>query len=525
MNYPGSLFIVVLSLLPVTTLVAEELDLLIRQVRLLDGSGNPWRLADIGIKDDKIVRVGRFEDVRATQVIEAQDLYASPGFIDTHSHTTDALTSTDRSAAPGLLTQGVTTVLLNPDGGGPDDLAEQGRAVLLDGTGVNVGLMVPHGSVRKAVMGMEDRPATRADLKAMAALVEEGMRHGAYGLSSGTFYAPGSFSNNEELVYLAKIVARYGGVYASHIRDESDYSIGLIASVDEVIEVARQAELPGVVTHIKALGPPVWGLSEAVVARIGAARRQGVQVYTDQYPYAASSTSLGAALLPRWAQAGGRDALLRRFSEPGTLKRIRRDMEENLARRGGADRIQVSRTESRPETIGLTLAVIANQEERDAISTAIGFLRDEDPGIISFNMHDDDIATFMRAPWNMTASDGGYPVWGKGAPHPRAFGSFPRKIHHYVNEKRVITLPEAIRSMTSLPAQVYGIVDRGSVSPGNFADIVIFDLDRLVDKATFDNPYQLSQGVVHVLINGEVALRDGRLADKQYGRLLKKQLQ
>jgi N-acyl-D-amino-acid deacylase len=351
-------------------------------------------------------------------------------------------------------------------------------------------------------------------------LVKAGMEVGAFGLSSGTFYAPASFSNNDELIALAEVVAQFGGAYNSHIRDESNYSIGLQAAVAEVIEVAEQAKIPGVITHIKALGPPVWGMAEAVVAQIRAARLSGVQVYTDQYPYLASQTSLAAALLPRWAFEGGREAMLRRFNDPEDKTRLLADMQTSLDRRGGADRIQFSRSAETPQAIGLTLEIWARQTEQSVLDAVIELLRDGNPGIVSFNMNPDDVAVFMRAPWNMTASDGSYPVWGVGAPHPRAFGSFPRKIHQYVNEDPVVTLEDAIRSMTSLPAQVYRFKERGLLKVGFIADVVAFDFNEIEDHATFTAPWQLSSGVHHVLIGGEFALKDGQVLEPRWGRLL-----
>jgi N-acyl-D-amino-acid deacylase len=499
---------------------AETYDVVFKNARVVDGTGNPWQRADVAIRGERIAYIGSGVDLSAQTVIDASDLIVAPGFIDTHSHASNALISEDRSGVPGLLTQGITSVLINPDGRGAVDLATQRVALKMHGLGVNVGQYVPHGSVREAVMNMDDRPPTEAELFAMEQLVKAGMEVGAFGLSSGTFYAPASFSNNDELIALAEVVAQFGGAYNSHIRDESNYSIGLQAAVAEVIEVAEQAKIPGVITHIKALGPPVWGMAEAVVAQIRAARLSGVQVYTDQYPYLASQTSLAAALLPRWAFEGGREAMLRRFNDPEDKTRLLADMQTSLDRRGGADRIQFSRSAETPQAIGLTLEIWARQTEQSVLDAVIELLRDGNPGIVSFNMNPDDVAVFMRAPWNMTASDGSYPVWGVGAPHPRAFGSFPRKIHQYVNEDPVVTLEDAIRSMTSLPAQVYRFKERGLLKVGFIADVVAFDFNEIEDHATFTAPWQLSSGVHHVLIGGEFALKDGQVLEPRWGRLL-----
>ena len=334
-------------------------DLIIRNGYILDGSGNPWFRADLGIVDDRIEAVGGLDNAAAKREIDAAGLYVAPGFIDVHSHAGNGLDTPDRSAAEPLLAQGITTVMVNPDGGGAIDLPAQRAALIRDGLGVNVGQMAPHGSIRRAVMGLEDRLATPEELDRMSVLVRRAMEAGAFGLSSGPFYVPGSYADTKELVELAKVAAEYRGVYTSHIRDESNYTIGVVAAVDEVIEIAREARLPGIVTHIKVLGPPVWGYSMAIVERINRARSAGISVYADQYPYTASATSLAAALLPRWAMAGGTDSLLMRFDDPAMMKRILQEMEENLARRGGAERIQFRTVAKDPVLEGKMLSDVA----------------------------------------------------------------------------------------------------------------------------------------------------------------------
>lgn len=495
-------------------------DVLIRNARVLDGTGNPWFRADVAVRGDRIAAVGDLKGAEAVRVIDAGGLYLAPGFTDVHSHAGEGLVAKDRSDGRPLLAQGVTTVFINPDGGGPSDLARQREDLLKDGLGINAAQMVPHGSVREAVMGMADRLATEEELEAMRKLVRQGMEEGAFGLSSGPFYAPGSYSDTRELVELSKVAGEYGGAYSSHIRDESNYTIGVVAAVDEVIRIAREADLPAVVTHIKVLGPPVWGFSQGIVQRIGQARKEGLQVYADQYPYTASATGLGPALLPRWAEAGGDEALLLRLNHPDTLIRIKTAMQENLARRGGADRIQF-RT-FRPDTTveGRTLEQVAKDWGVSPVDAAVSMLKRGSAGIVSFNMLDSDVHTFMTQPWMMTSSDGSYPVWGRGVPHPRAFGSFPRKIRKYVLEDGVVGLEDAVRSMTSLPAQVFRIPDRGMIRPGAFADIVVFDLDRIADKATFSEPFQLSEGMVHVLVNGQIAILEGKFTGAMAGRVL-----
>lgn len=502
---------------------SDTLDLVFRGGRVLDGLGNPWFRGDVGIIGDRIAAVGDLSRVPARRVVElAENHYVSPGFIDTHSHAGEGLGTPAGSMAEPLLAQGITTVFVNPDGGGPVDMGAQRQRYESRGIGVNVAQFVPHGSVRGEVLGMADRAPTAAEMEQMGGLVRRGMEEGAWGLSSGPFYAPGSFSDTEELVELARVAAGFGGAYQSHIRDESDYTVGLMAAVEEVVEVAARAGIPGVVTHVKALGPPVWGFSLAVIRRIEAAREAGIEVYADQYPYIASATGLGAALLPRWAEAGGRDSLNARLDDPATRLRVREAVVENLARRGGADRIQFRRFEPEPAIEGRTLADVARERGVDAPEAALQLLRRGSPGIVSFNMDERDVQLLMAQPWTMTASDGDLPEWGSGVPHPRSYGSFPRKLRTYVVEQQVLPLEAAIRSMTGLPASVYRMSDRGRILPGMAADLVVFDLDRVRDPATFTEPHQLSEGMVHVLVNGVSAVEAGDFTGERPGRVLRR---
>ncbi|GBD32003.1 D-aminoacylase [bacterium HR33] len=512
---------VLLSVLPLCA-AAQQYDLLIRNGRVLDGSGNPWYYADIAVSGDRIAAVGKLQSATARRVIDARGLYVAPGFIDPHSHAADGLESAQLSGAEPLLAQGVTTVLINPDGGGPVDLAAQRRALLAHGLGVNVAQLVPHGSVRRAVLGMSDRAPTPAELERMKQLVRQGMREGAFGLSSGPYYAPGSYSTTEELIELAKVAAEFGGAYTSHIRDEADYNIGLVAAVDEVIRISREAGLPGVVTHIKALGPRVWGYSLALVERINRARSEGIEVLADQYPYEASGTSITGALVPRWALVGGDTALRRRLEDPAELARLRADMLENLDRRGGADRLQFRRHRADPSIEGRTLAEVARERGKEPVDLAIEILKAGGASVVSFNMSETDIEILMKQPWTMTCSDGDLVPMGEGVPHPRSYGTFPRKIRLYAVERGVIDLASAIRSMTSLPATVFRIADRGTIREGAYADLVVFDLGRLTDRATYQEPHQLAEGMVYVLVNGGLAIDQGRFTGAKNGRVLQR---
>ncbi len=499
---------------------APAFDIVIRGGRLLDGSGNPWIRADVGIRGDRITAVGDLRGATGTRVINAEGLYVAPGFIDTHSHAGGPLATPALASAHALLAQGVTTVFVNPDGGGPVDLAAQRRALQANPLGVNVALMMPHGSVRGAVIGNDDRAPTAEELARMEALVQKGMDAGAFALSSGPFYAPGSFSKTDELVALAKVGAKVGAPYQSHIRDEADYSIGVLAAVEEVITVAREAGTRGVVTHVKALGPNVWGFSSAIVQRIERARAEGVQVFADQYPYEASGTSLASSLVPRWAQAGGTAGFRARLAVAADRARIVKEMNENLARRGGAERLRISRYAPDTTIEGKSLAEIATARKGDPVEVALAIIAKGDPGVTSFNMLDEDIERLMQQPWTMTASDGPLVSPGVGVPHPRGNGTFPRKIHKYVVEDHVVDLAFAVRSMTSLPAAVYNVPDRGVLRAGAMADVVVFDLAKVRDRATYDAPHQMAEGMAFVIVNGKISIDNGAFGASLGGRVL-----
>ncbi len=495
-------------------------DVVLRNGMVLDGTGNPWYRADVAIQGDRIAAVGDLTDAHGRREVDASHLFVAPGFIDVHSHSGPGLATPGLSAAVPLLAQGITTVFINPDGGGPIDLVAQRAALEKDGLGVNAAQLVSHGTIHEEVVGMDDRDPTPAELQRMKDMVQAGMEAGAFGMSSGLFYTPAAFSKTSEVVEMAKVAARYGGVYTSHIRDESDYTVGLMAAVDEVITVAREAGLPGVVSHVKALGPHVWGFSTAIVERVEGARSRGIEVWADQYPYEASGSSVQSALVPRWAQDGGEKAMIARLDDPSTRNRLRDEMWENLDRRGGADRLQIRRFEPDPSMEGKTLQALADAAGVDPIEMAQRLLRRGGAAFVSFNMNSGDVETLMRQPWTMTSTDGDLVPMGQGVPHPRSYGTYPRKLRLYVKEKGVIDLAHAVRSMTSLPAAVFRVKDRGQIRPGAFADVVVFDLDRVRDLATFQEPHQLSEGMVYVLVNGRLAVDGGEFTDIRAGRVL-----
>ncbi|HTI36014.1 MAG TPA: D-aminoacylase [Vicinamibacterales bacterium] len=479
-------------------------DILIRNGRVMDGSGNPWIRTDIGITGDRIAAMGRLEGAAAGRIVDAHDLVVAPGFIDVHSHAGEGLGNPALREAQPIVAQGVTTVAINPDGGGPVNLAEQRAMFERGGIGLNVAPLIGHGSVRAAVMGQANRAPTPAELDRMTALVTQALRDGAFGLSSGLFYVPGSFAKTEEVIALARAVAPFGGVYTSHIRDEADYGIGVEAAVKEVIRIAEEAGVRGIVTHMKALGRDNWGKSASLLKDIDDARSRGVEVFADQYPYEASSTSLRAALAPNGIQP----------TEPAVT--------DNLRRRGGPASIMIAFCRRDPSIDGKTLADIAAARQVSPVQAAIDIINGGDASIVSFNMSEADIEAIMRAPYTMASSDGALVPVGAGHPHPRDYGAFARRLAVYVRERKVVSLEFAIRSMTSLPAAVFGIRDRGVVRPGAFADVAIFDPATIADEATYTDPQRLATGVPTVIVNGVIVRDGGKFTGALPGRVLRR---
>lgn len=519
LRFPG---FALLACAAASTLAAQSYDVLIRGGRVIDGTGSPWRYADVAIKGDRIVEVGPIPaGATATRVIDARNRYVTPGFIDPHSHAMPGLTTAELAGAPPILYQGITTVLINPDGGGPADLEDQLRPTRQHVPGVNVAPMIGHNGVRSTVMGLEDRLPTPDELEQMKTYVRKAMELGAFGFSSGPFYIPGKYSKTDEIVTLAKVAAEFPETFhISHIRDESSYDIGVVAAVDELIEISRQAKIPGIVTHIKGIGPTVWGKSAEVIANINKARAEGLEIWADQYPYSASGSSLQASLVPGWAQEGGQQAIASRLSNPEQRATIRVEMLENLARRAGANAIMIRRHPANPKLEGRRLDEIARERLQEPIDTAIDMLIAGGAAIVSFNMNENDVEAYMRQPWNMTCTDGGLVTFGSGAEHPRAYGAFPRKIRRYALDRGAITLEHAIHTSTGLSAGVLNIQDRGVLRAGAYADVVVFNPETINDPAAYDAPHAYSTGMDYVLVNGKFALAEGKVLPERHGRVL-----
>ncbi|HWC44642.1 MAG TPA: amidohydrolase family protein, partial [Casimicrobiaceae bacterium] len=408
---------------------------------------------------------------------------------------------------------GVTTVVTNNDGGGDPDIGKTLAEWTKNGIGTNAALFVPEGSVRREVLGMSDAAPTSAQLDSMRAIVRRGMEAGAIGMSTGLYYAPGSYATTEEVIELAKVAARYGGIYDTHLRDESSYTIGLIGAVNEAIRIGREAKIPIHISHIKALGTDVWGQSDSDIALIKRARAEGVEVTASQYPYDASGTSVGASLLPRWAEAGGRDSLRARIADPATRARLTKEMETNLRRRGGASTLLISNTRY-TSILGRNLEQVAAARHESPIDAALQIIQQGDAGVASFNMNEKDIEKFMVQDFVVTGSDG-------SDGHPRKYGTFPRILREYVFNKHVLTLPQAIHRSSAVTAALLRLPQRGVLAVGNFADIIAFDSTTVADRSTYREPRLLATGMRYVLVNGTLAIDGGNYTGAMAGRALR----
>ncbi len=495
---------------------SAKIDTLIRGGSVVDGTGAPATKADVGITGDRITFIGdaATANVQADRVIDAAGLIVAPGFIDPHTHADDDLFDPKRNANLAFLTQGVTTVFIGSDGRSRIPLGKALQQLQTQGIGTNVASFVGHNAIRQAVMGSVDVAPTAEQLEKMKALVRQGMIEGAIGLSTGLYYAPGSYAKTEEVIELAKVAAEFGGVYDTHQRDESSYTIGLLGSIEEVIRIGREARIPVHISHIKALGADVWGQSGKAIELINRARAAGLEVTANQYPYIASGTGLSAALLPRWAEAGGRAELLKRIDDPAIRARLIAEMEVNLKRRGGANSLLIRGGADR-NLVGKRLDEIARVRGKSPVETALEIIKAGNAGVTSFNMTESDIENFMRQPWVMTGSDG-------SGGHPRKWGTYPRKIREYVLNRKVISMERMIQSSSLQVAETFHLKDRGKLAEGWFADVVVFDPKTITDRSTYDQPELQAEGLRFIFVNGKLAVDGGKYAGALSGRTLRR---
>lgn len=492
-------------LTPVAKAESEHIiaDVTLRGGTLLDGSGNEGKIGDVAIRGDKIVAVGKFTTKRMGREIDCRGLVIAPGFIDLHTHSDDAITKSGTRANVNYLTQGCTTIVTGNCGFGPVHVADYFKKIEASGAGTHVIHMIPHGSLRAEIMGKANRAPTADELTKMIELAEKGMHAGAFGMTTGLIYIPGTFSQTDELIEVAKVIGKHGGFYASHIRNEGS---ALLDSVDEILRIGREANLPTHVSHFKATGKNAWGTLRVAADAIEKARLAGQKVTADQYPYIASSTSLEATLLPAWAREGGRSELEKRLRDDQQRAKIQAAVEKALASR---NRIQIAGCDRYPEWIGKSLDEVATLEKRSAAEIVIDIESKGGARVVNFGMNEDDVRYGMSLPWVATASDGRAAIPDKDQPHPRSFGTFSRKIGHYAIEQKVVALPQAVRSASGLPADILSIKNRGYLKENYVADIVVFDPQTFRDRATYDAPYQYSTGVRHVFVAGTAAVSEG----------------
>jgi len=499
-------------------------DVLFTHARVLDGSGNPWRYADVGVQGDRIVFVGNAASARVTaaETIDLHGtLYLSPGFIDLHTHCAAGLSSPTLKENLNYLMQGVTTVMTGNDGNSPWPIGATLDKWQQNGIGTNAMLFVGFGTAREQVLQRDNRAPNAEELQREKDLIRQGMREGAFGMSTGLFYVPQSFSKTDEVIELAKVASEMGGIYDSHLRDEDSYTPGGVkGAVAEAIEIGRQAKLTIMISHIKALGKGAWGQAPQLVDMINAARAENIDVVANQYPYEASGTAFEAAVLPNWAAEGGRTKMLERFKEPAQRERLLKEIPDLIEKRGGPASLVLIGYRPDPSLRGKSLEEIARQWNVAPPEAVLRLLAAGSTSVVSHNMLESDIRAFMVQDWTATGSDGNTAAVGD-LTHPRGFGTFAVKLDKYVKQDHVITLPFAIRAATSLPASIVGLKDRGLVREGYYADLVVFDPTRVSSPATYVNPSQYAQGFVHVMVNGKFAVRDRQPTHALAGRALR----
>jgi N-acyl-D-amino-acid deacylase len=500
--------IISLFLLITTSCVAKdkavlEATILIKGGSVFTGENQPSELLDVAVCNNVICFVGENSaHIKAIKIIDATGLIVTPGFIDPHTHALSELSSDDQKQNLNYLTQGVTTVIIGNDGDGTAEVAALRAQLTEKGIGTNVGFLVGHNSVRKEVMGLSNSHATAEQLLKMKLLVAKGMDEGALGFSSGLYYVPGRYADTNEVIELAKEAAKRGGIYDSHIRDESTFNIGYLAAVKEFIEVAKQAKISAHMAHIKALGVDVWGQSREAINLINQARKDGLAITADQYPWTASGTNMKSAVIPSWVRADSDEAFMSRLIDVKLVPKIQAEIKENIRRRGGAEALLVTESNNK-NWLGKTLQKIALENGVSPEQQVINMTLQENVRVASFNMSQQDIDNFMKQDWVVSSSDG-----TNG--HPRKYASFPNKYKEYVESRKVITLQSFIHKSSGKTADIFNIEKRGYIKVSNYADINLIDINNFQPKADFSHWNRLSTGVRHQLINGQLVLEEGK---------------
>jgi len=517
------LLVLVLTLFVDCSKATSQFDLIITNGSIYDAENQSFYAGDIGIIGDEISAIGDLQQNSAKRLIDAKGHVVSPGFIDVHAHIEQIMRL---PAAESFVKQGVTTVLAGPDGRGPALLEEFLNSLETYALGINTGWLVGHNSVRRAAMGTENRAPTDEELEVMKAIVDQAMDGGAFGISTGLKYVPGAYADVDEVIALSQVAAAKGGIYTSHLREEG---LGLLDGVQEAIQIARDAAIPVVLTHHKAIGKPMWGASKKTLEMVDSARNVGLDVMMDQYPYTASSTGL-SVLIPAWAMAGGSNEFKKRVADPVTRKKIHEEIMFNIEYdRGGADLdvVQFASVSWKPDLNGRTLKDWAIEKglEPNFSNGADLVIEGQLNGGASCVFHaigEEDVQRIMQHPMAMVASDGGLVEPGRGHPHPRSYGTFPRVLGYYSREEGLITLEFALHKMTALPANRMGLTDRGYIKEGMKADLTIFDPATVRDVGTFEDPHHYPAGIPYVIVNGQLEVDGGELTKNRGGIVLRK---
>ncbi len=500
--------------------------LVIKNGLVVDGTGQRAFEADIALRGDRIVKVGRLDGVKAAEVIEAKGLIVCPGFIDVHTHGDRGLLEVPSAA--NYILQGVTTIIGGNCGSHPFPLRELFNQLEQKGITINFGCLVGHNTLREKVMGLKMDPPSPEELDEMKKLVEEEMRAGALGLSTGLAYLPGTYSKTEEIVELAKVAARFGGVYASHIRDQGQK---ITEAIEEALSIGQQARLSVQVSHLKLADEVVWNQLTKITQPIEGAQKEGIRIYCDLYPYTATSSGFTSSF-PSWCFEGGKERFLERLNDPNIYHQIKDYViERRLRSPRGLNRLQailIARCKTHPEYEGKNLEQILAMKgitpsEETAADLIIEIEKEGGAQGIFFQMDETDVVELMKLPYVMIGSDGEIQVYGRGSPHPRSYGTFPRVIARYVRERKALTLEKAIQKMTSLPAEAFYLKDRGVLKPGRFADIAVFDPDKFQDESTFDQPHRYPSGLFFVIVNGQVVVRQGNIQPLFPGKIIRGQ--
>ncbi len=496
-------------------------DLVITNARIVDGSGNPWFRADVGIKDGRITRIGRINPTEAQKTLDAKGQIVAPGFIDVHTHVESIY---NLPAAENFVRMGVTTLVTGNCGSSVTDVGQFLGRIKEKPLAVNLATLIAHGSVRRQAMGSDDRQPTPDETRKMEALVEQGMKDGAVGLSTGLIYVPGTYARTDEITNLARIVARYGGLYATHMRNEGEK---VADAIRESIQIGEQAGLPVDISHFKISSKRMWGQTPMTIGLVRDARARGLMVTVDQYAYTASSTSLDSRM-PSWLRAGGFEEGKKRLADKATRERVVKEMKEGLKRSGFKDYSYAMVASYRPDPSfnGKSITEITKQlrgksDVGNQIEQILTMYEAGGAGMVYHGMNEDDVQRIMREPFTMIASDSGVREVDESVPHPRGYGNNARVLGRYVRELRLLSLEDAIRKMTSLPAQTFGFRDRGMVREGFAADLVIFDEKTVGDRATFEKPHQYPAGIAYVLVNGALVLANDQMTGERPGMALR----